>query len=122
MLDLMVMGSAAGEAWPLYMHTVTRILREMRLEQQRRGKDEGFNYGDFKRRLTGQALVGGQLGPLQQRLDALESFMVPIDATETRLQGYDGKHGRFAKGVKTVDKTWKPTVSLGLKFSKGEKN
>ncbi|OAQ95714.1 hypothetical protein LLEC1_04041, partial [Akanthomyces lecanii] len=110
MLDLMAMGSAAGDAWPLYMHTVTRILRDMRLEQQKRRKEEGFNYGDFKRRLTGQALVGGQLGPLQQRLDALESFMVPIDATQTRLQGWDGKHGRFPKSESTVDKTWKPNA------------
>ncbi|KAJ4158622.1 uncharacterized protein LMH87_009140 [Akanthomyces muscarius] len=108
MLDLMAMDSAAGDAWPLYMHTVTRILRDMRLEQQQRREDDGFNYGDFKRRLTEQPLVGGQLGPLQQRLDALESFMVPIDATKTRLQGGNRKHGRFVKGEKTVDKTWKP--------------
>ena len=118
MLDLMAMGSAAGDAWPLYMHTVTRILRDMRLEQQQRLENDGFNYGDFKRRLTEQTLVGGQLGPLQQRLDALESFMAPIDATKTRLQGGNGKHGRFVKGEKTVDKTWKPKVSSSLRFPK----
>ncbi|KAM3564825.1 hypothetical protein ARSEF4850_001652 [Beauveria asiatica] len=110
MLDLMAMGSAAGDAWPLYMHTVTRILRNMRLEQQALGED-GFSYGDFKRRLTDEGLVGTQLGPLQQRLDALESFMVPDHATQTRLRSGTGKKtqtAKFAKGAKTIDKTWTP--------------
>ncbi|KAM3438273.1 hypothetical protein MY4824_003295 [Beauveria thailandica] len=110
MLDLMAMGSVAGDAWPLYMHTVTRILRNMRLEQQALGED-GFSYGDFKRRLTDEGLVGTQLGPLQQRLDALESFMVPDHATQTRLRSGTGKKtqtGKFAKGAKTIDKTWTP--------------
>ncbi|KAM3486243.1 hypothetical protein MY8738_000745 [Beauveria namnaoensis] len=110
MLDLMAMGSVAGDAWPLYMHTVTRILRNMRLEQQALGED-GFSYGDFKRRLTDEGLVGTQLGPLQQRLDALESFMVPDHATQTRLRSGTGKKtqiGRFAKGAKTIDTTWTP--------------
>ncbi|KAM3548072.1 hypothetical protein MY1884_009327 [Beauveria asiatica] len=110
MLDLMAMGSAAGDAWPLYMHTVTRILRNMRLEQQALGED-GFSYGDFKRRLTDEGLVGTQLGPLQQRLDALESFMVPDHATQTRLRSGTGKKtqtAKFAKGAKTIDKTWAP--------------
>ncbi|KAJ6788802.1 hypothetical protein PWT90_02805 [Aphanocladium album] len=113
MLDLMAMGSVAGDSWPLYMHTVTRILRDMRLQQQALGED-GFNYEDFKRRLTEEGLVGTQLGPLQQRLDALESFMVPGHATKTRLRSGEGnkaKVGKFAKGGRTVDKTWTPKES-----------
>ncbi|KAJ3493353.1 hypothetical protein NLG97_g4788 [Lecanicillium saksenae] len=110
MLDLMAMGSVAGDSWPLYMHSVTRILREMRLQQQALGED-GFSYEDFKRRLADESLIGTQLGPLQQRLDALESFMVPGHATKTRLQTGEGKKakiGMFAKGPKTFDKTWIP--------------
>lgn len=34
---------------PLYLHTATRILQEMRLEQQETGGT--LNYGEFKRRL-----------------------------------------------------------------------
>lgn len=112
MLDLMAMGSVAGDSWPLYMHTVTRILRDMRLEQQALGED-GFSYADFKRRLIEESLVGSQLGPLQQRLDALESFMVQGHATTTRLrsgEGKDAKNGTFAKSIKTVDNTWTPEV------------
>ncbi|ATY66827.1 hypothetical protein A9K55_000744 [Cordyceps militaris] len=112
MLDLMAMGSVAGDAWPLYMYTVTRILREMRLEQQALNED-GFNYGEFKRRLTDESLTGPQLGPLQQRLDALESFMVAGHATQTRLRSGQGKHARtntFVKGAKTADNTWTPTA------------
>lgn len=112
MLDLMAMGSAGGDAWPLYMHTVLRILRQMRLDQQALG-EEGFNYGEFKRLLTGESLGGPQLGPLQQRLDALESFMAPIDATRTRLRSGEGKRARvgtFVKSAKTVDETWTPKV------------
>ncbi|OAA64778.1 hypothetical protein ISF_04188 [Cordyceps fumosorosea ARSEF 2679] len=112
MLDLMAMGSVAGDSWPLYMHSVTRILREMRLEQQSHGVDGGFDYGDFKRRLTDEALIGTQLGPLQQRLDALESFMVPGEATQTRLRSGQGKYaevGRFAQRAgPSADRTWVP--------------
>lgn len=112
MLDLMAVGSVAGDSWPLYMHSVTRILRNMRLEQQATG-EEGFNYGEFKARLTDESLIGSQLGPLQQRLDALESFMVSHQATQTRLRTGQGKwarNGTFSKSPKTVDNTWNPKV------------
>ncbi|XWW98757.1 hypothetical protein V2A60_006759 [Cordyceps javanica] len=114
MLDLMAMGSVAGDGWPLYMHTVTRILREMRLEQQTSGK-RGFSYEDFKRRLTDERLDGPQLGPLQQRLDALESFMVAGHATKTRLRsgvGKQAKVGIFTTGNSSVDETWTPEAGL----------
>ena len=58
---------------PLYLHTVYRILRDMRIEQQEAGM--AFDYQSFKRRLTDTAMTPTQLGPLNQRLDILESFM-----------------------------------------------
>src|SRR4051794_13214278 len=49
MLDLMAVNQDDG-AMPLYLHAITRILREMRLIQQ---KTNGFfNYADFKRKVA----------------------------------------------------------------------
>ncbi|KAJ5982484.1 hypothetical protein N7451_012584 [Penicillium sp. IBT 35674x] len=74
MLDLMAVGQDNGPL-PLYMHTVQRILREMRVEQQNLGA--GFDYAGFKSRILDSGLTPGQLEPLKQRLDTLESFMPP---------------------------------------------
>ncbi|PYH98224.1 hypothetical protein BO71DRAFT_371757 [Aspergillus ellipticus CBS 707.79] len=72
MMDLMVVGQDEGPI-PLYMHTVQRILREMRIAQQQAGSQ--FNYNEFKQKILGANLTPGQLEPLKQRLDTLESFM-----------------------------------------------
>lgn len=77
MLDLMAVGQDSGPV-PLYMHTVKRILREMRLLQQKAGSQ--FEYKDFKKRILTSGLLPGQLEPLKQRLDTLESFMPPQQA------------------------------------------
>ncbi|KAK1999573.1 hypothetical protein LX36DRAFT_574024 [Colletotrichum falcatum] len=80
MLDLMAVGDGN---MPLYLHVVTRILRDMRLEQQRGGQT--FNYLSFKKKLDQTDLAPMQKAPLNQRLETLESFMVdsktekPID-------------------------------------------
>lgn len=72
MLDLMAVGQGEGSV-PLYMHTVQRILRNMRLEQQETGLP--FDYHLFKNRVMDADLLVSQLEPLKQRLDTLESFM-----------------------------------------------
>ncbi|CAG8106252.1 unnamed protein product, partial [Penicillium salamii] len=74
MLDLMAVGQDNGPL-PLYMHTVQRILREMRVEQQNCGS--GFDYAMFKSKILDSGLTPAQLEPLKQRLDTLESFMPP---------------------------------------------
>ncbi|CAI7580920.1 unnamed protein product [Penicillium glandicola] len=74
MLDLMAVGQDNGPL-PLYMHTVQRILREMRVEQQSSGGS--FDYAKFKSKVLDSGLAVGQLEPLKQRLDTLESFMPP---------------------------------------------
>lgn len=74
MMELMAVSSVQGSI-PLYLHVVQRILKDLRIEEQLNGTT--FNYREFKSRLTiDAALAPGQLGPLQQRLDNLESFMV----------------------------------------------
>ncbi|RXG42923.1 hypothetical protein VDGE_02139 [Verticillium dahliae] len=70
MLNLMAVG--AGNV-PLYMHVVTRILREMRISQQNSGQP--FKYSQFKATMNKEDLQVAQSVPLQQRLDTLESFM-----------------------------------------------
>lgn len=70
MLDLM---GANGGDMPLYLHVVNRVLREMRIEQQRDGYP--FSYTTFKKRMEEESLTPAQLAPFIQRLDTLESFM-----------------------------------------------
>ncbi|CAN8099582.1 unnamed protein product [Discula destructiva] len=72
MMDLMAVKE--GGSMPLYLHVVNRILRDLRLEQQRTGSS--FQYAAFKRMIEAEQLVPGQRGPLIQRLDTLQSFMV----------------------------------------------
>lgn len=81
----MAVGQGDGPM-PLYMHTVKRILREMRILQQAAGK--GFDYPDFKQRVLNAGLTPAQLEPLKQRLETLESFM---PQTQVFAPGKKGK-------------------------------
>ncbi|PYI17564.1 hypothetical protein BO99DRAFT_463114, partial [Aspergillus violaceofuscus CBS 115571] len=72
MLDLMAVGQENGPI-QLSMHTVQRILREMRIVQQATNGE--FDYQEFRRRVMVSGLTPAQLEPLKQRLDTLESFM-----------------------------------------------
>ncbi|GAB1312379.1 Zona occludens toxin N-terminal domain-containing protein [Madurella fahalii] len=80
MLDLMAV--TTGGNLPLYLHVVQRILRDMRIVQQRTGS--GFDYSEFKKQLQAEDLTDAQLSPLKQRLETLESFMV-----EKQAKAYD---------------------------------
>lgn len=91
MLDLMAVGQDNGPI-PLYMHTVQRILRQMRMTQQSQGTS--FNYTEFKQKVMDSGLLPGQLEPLRQRLESLESFMPLQQAAvfgkkESKRQGTD---------------------------------
>lgn len=100
MLDLMAVDHGNG-AIPLYLHTVQRILREMRLLQQSTGSQ--FDYLDFKSRVLRSGLLPGQLEPLKQRLDTLESFMVPHQASANyQMKGKSKK--------KKAGSSWIPKV------------
>ncbi|KAI5859985.1 hypothetical protein GGS23DRAFT_583354 [Durotheca rogersii] len=74
MLDLMAFDDQGS---PLYFQVIQRILREMRIAQQSTGS--GFKYREFTSLLAGEDLLPGQIRPLNQRLDMLESFMVPSE-------------------------------------------
>lgn len=71
---------------PLYLYVVDRILRDMRLEQQEEGF--GFSYASFKKRLDEEELSPTQRGPLNQRLDTLESFMVKPKAKSVEQKSW----------------------------------
>ena len=101
MLDLMALGQE-NRAVPLYMHTIQRILREMRLSQQATGSQ--FDYGDFKSKVLQSGLLPGQLEPLRQRLDVLESFISPQQ--EIRGNQVKGKTTRPQGG----GSSWTPKV------------
>ena len=58
---------------PLYLHSINRILRELRMVQQE--TNGSFNYMEFKRKVDGEDFTPAQWGPLNQRLETLESFM-----------------------------------------------
>ncbi|OAQ62161.1 P-loop containing nucleoside triphosphate hydrolase [Pochonia chlamydosporia 170] len=73
MLDLMAVNSIQGGGMPLYLHVVTRILRDLRTQQQQNGGT--FDYRAFRRAIELEGLTPGQKAPLEQRLDTLESFM-----------------------------------------------
>ncbi|KAL4881473.1 hypothetical protein BJY04DRAFT_189022 [Aspergillus karnatakaensis] len=93
MMDLM---AVSQDDVPLYMESVKRILREMRLTQQHTG--EAFDYRDFKRRVRDLDLTPGQLAPLNQRLETLESFMPSVQTM------YSTKN----KGLLVGGTDWKP--------------
>ncbi|PWI64975.1 hypothetical protein PCL_08334 [Purpureocillium lilacinum] len=85
MLDMMAAGSVQGGSMPLYLHVVTRILRQLRITQQQHTSK--FNYLAFKKALEAEDLTPGQRGPLQQRLDTLESFLVSGQVSKLPVSG-----------------------------------
>ncbi|KAG6175383.1 hypothetical protein E4U51_000022 [Claviceps purpurea] len=83
MLDLMAVSSTQGGALPLYFHIIMRILKDMRIEQQ---KTPGgyFNYRTFRDAVKEASLSKDQTGPLNQRLETLESFMAQEDVSRVQ--------------------------------------
>ena len=90
----MAVSSIKGEGMPLYLHVISRILRDLRMEQQK--SDSPFNYGKLKSMIQQQqTLKEGQIAPLQQRLETLESFMVKTQTSQFDISG--GKMGGSTK-------------------------
>jgi hypothetical protein len=90
MMDLMAVKTDDG-SMPLYLHTVSQIIRDLRLAQQQKEEDEAFQYGEFKRMINDCRLTDAQKAPLSQRLDTLESFM-PIEQTAASNRPSTGNH------------------------------
>ena len=74
---LSLMSVDQSQSAPLYIGQITKILREMASTSP-----EGFNYIEFKQRLQASKLSRAQQGPLQQRLELLESFVIADDSVE----------------------------------------
>jgi hypothetical protein len=106
MLDLMAVSSGP---MPLYLHVVNRILRDLRIIQQRTGAT--FNYGEFKRLITAEPLTDAQLAPLKQRLDTLESFMVKAHTADA---GRFRHHSKAAPMPAGRGNDWTPAVGSQL--------
>ncbi|KEF58021.1 uncharacterized protein A1O9_05944 [Exophiala aquamarina CBS 119918] len=70
MMTLMAMND--NEHPPLYMEVLRKILRDMAMEGSGR---RGVNYRDFTSRMGRQGFSGQQNGPLNLRLQLLESFL-----------------------------------------------
>jgi hypothetical protein len=103
MLDLMAVSSDDGPM-PLYLHTVYRVLREMRMEQQETGGT--FDYYKFKTTILNAGITPQQLGPLEQRLDTLESFMTKSDTGPPILQK-KGKKKQVLGGTSWDLQVWR---------------
>lgn len=111
MLELMAISSIQG-ALPLYFSVINRILRELRIEQQENSKP--FNYGKFKMKVDQATLTDGQLAPLQQRLETLESFMVQKQALAYDL--FKTKTGSNKK-LNMKGNNWTPKVINPINLS-----
>ncbi|KAH7360826.1 hypothetical protein BKA65DRAFT_523720 [Rhexocercosporidium sp. MPI-PUGE-AT-0058] len=92
MLDLMAVNTEDGRM-PLYLHEITRILRDMRVMQQQ--TSGSFNYAEFKRQVSLSPMTSAQQAPLTQRLDTLESFM---PKSQTEVKGSQVKKRRDGGG------------------------
>lgn len=101
MLDLMAVSSEDGRL-PLYLHSVYRVLREMRMDQQQFG--DTFDYSQFKSNILSSGLTPHQLAPLEQRLDTLESFMPKSQTTQV---------GKKRKKDELKGANWTPEVRYG---------
>lgn len=115
MLGLMAVSSDNGPV-PLYLHTINRILRELRIEQQE--SSGSFNYVKFKKHVMASDLSLSQLRPLSQRLDTLERFMA---AWQTEMNKAKAKN--IPKPIKKPALSdWSVNVSPSFSFSKLEFN
>jgi hypothetical protein len=104
MLDLMAV--TTGGNLPLYLHVAQRILRDLRVTQQR--TNSGFDYTAFKRSLALENLTDMQLAPLKQRLETLESFMVEDQAKAYNMFASSQTGKKTNKYAAAKGTSWKP--------------
>lgn len=111
MLEMMAISSVRG-GMPLYLNVVVRILRDLRIHQQR--NNQGFSYHKFREELDKEDLTDAQKVPLKQRLDTLESFMV---SGEAKTYGLFSQRGGSRSTLQTSSvargNDWTPKVRCG---------
>ncbi|KAI1775458.1 hypothetical protein F4818DRAFT_451751 [Hypoxylon cercidicola] len=103
MMDLMAVKE--GGVMPLYVHVIHRILRDLRLEQQT--TNSSFKYASFKERLESELLTSAQRGPLTQRMDTLESFLVKEQAAPSRGSGTKTRY-TWQSSKRPAGNDWEP--------------
>lgn len=104
MMDLMAVKE--GGSMPLYVHVIHRILRDLRGEQQATGSS--FRYASFKDKIGLEPLTPAQRGPLTQRMETLESFLVKEQLSPSR--GSANKTKFASKPLKkAAGNDWNPT-------------
>lgn len=103
MMDLMAVRE--GGSMPLYLHVVARVLRDLRIQQQMTGS--AFKYAAFRQMIELEQLTGAQRGPLIQRLDTLQSFMVKEQA-EAVLPSTAGKKKKKHYNPQVSGNDWTP--------------
>ncbi|KAK7987450.1 hypothetical protein PG989_007765 [Apiospora arundinis] len=82
---------------PLYMEVVMNITRQMAME------GSTFTYTEFRRRLEEVKWVKGQDGPLNMRLQMLDTFLAPSPLTKTTKPAQaDEDIWAFAPGSLTI--------------------
>ncbi|KAK2810313.1 hypothetical protein FQN50_003044 [Emmonsiellopsis sp. PD_5] len=101
MKDLMAV--SGNGTTPLYMEVVTKVLREMAEENQGR---RGINFQLFRSRLREARFTKDQNGPLEMRLQLLESFLQKPGTTVVRGKNRyampEGNVWDFPKGSLTI--------------------
>ncbi|KAK8112289.1 uncharacterized protein PG998_008746 [Apiospora kogelbergensis] len=95
-LKLMAFDPTSGNV-PLYMEVVVNITRQMAME------GPSFTYTEFRRRLDEVQWVRGQEGPLNMRLQLLDTFLAPSPLTKnTKPAKADEDIWAFAPGSLTI--------------------
>lgn len=110
MLDLMAVNTE--DRMPLYLHAINRILRDLRMVQQKTG--EKFNYAEFKRQVMATDMTAAQLAPLNQRLETLESFM---PKSQVAVPAATALKKKAAKNVAVEGNNWDVKVCRELSSS-----
>jgi hypothetical protein len=121
MLEMMAISSVRG-GMPLYLNVVIRILRDLRILQQRNRRQ--FSYGKFREELLKEELTEAQWTPLKQRLDTLESFMVSNEAktlSNSLPSHMSGKGSTLHTSSAARGNDWTPKVH-GLRLENSRHN
>jgi hypothetical protein len=105
MMDLMAVKTDDG-SMPLYLHSIHRIIRELRLAQQQESEHIPFDYGEFKKMVAKCGMTDAQRAPLTQRMDTLESFM-PINQIAGKKTSTDKS---LSKSNKRAGNDWSVKV------------
>ena len=107
----MAVSSIQGSGMPLYLHIVSRILRDLRILQQK--NNAPFDYGAFKLALSNESLTESQSVPLQQRLETLESFMVQKQAMVNGLATTSARKNKKKATISSQKgNSWDSVVSV----------